>query len=190
MSASATSPKRMGPAERRTQLLAAARTVLARDGLARFSMEAVSREAGVAATLPRHYFASRDGLLAATAIEVIGDITRTLVIADPDTGLAERLRAYIAKLAEEPWAHSVWLGAARIHPDLDRVVQRTHRRMAELSYGRRWRDMSAPEQLAAAGWIGFADAAVARWIEGGGRDQRELLDALLDGARRLGVSGL
>jgi AcrR family transcriptional regulator len=180
----------MDPARRRAHLLDAARVVLARDGLERFSLEAVAREAGVAATLPRHYFTSRDGLLIATAIEVIQDITSVLTVGDPALGLADRLRAYVDKLADNPWAHTVWLGAAHLHPELETAVNRIHRRLAEISFGRRWQDMSKAERLAASGWIGYANGAIAQWIEQGATDRQALLDALLDAARRLGVMGL
>jgi AcrR family transcriptional regulator len=180
----------MNPERRRGQLLEAARVVLSRDGLERFSLEAVAREAGVAATLPRHYFQSRDGLLVATAIEVIEELTNELTVSDPDRPLADRLRAYVDLLAENPWAHLVWMRAPNLHPELDEVVRRIHRRLVEISFGRRWETLDGYERIVASGWIGYANAAVSQWIEQGADDRELLLMALLEGARRHEVNGL
>jgi AcrR family transcriptional regulator len=180
----------MPPAERKRQILDAARVVLSRDGLERFSLEAVARQAGVAATLPRHYFESRDGLLIATAIEVITELTNVLTVADPSRPLPFRLRAYIDMLAENPWAHLVWMRAPNLHPELDEVVQRIHRRLVEISFGRRWEALDDYERIVASGWIGYANAAVSQWIEQGADDEELLLRALLEGARRHDVNGL
>jgi AcrR family transcriptional regulator len=190
MASSPTPTKRMEPAQRRGQILEVARVVLSRDGLDRFSLEAVAREAGVAATLPRHYFESRDGLLIATAIEVIEELTNELTVSDPERPLADRLRAYVDLLAENPWAHLVWMRAPNLHPELDEVVRRIHRRLVEISFGRRWDALSDYERIVASGWIGYANASVSQWIEQGAEDKEVLLRALLEGARRHEVNGL
>jgi AcrR family transcriptional regulator len=180
----------MDPALRRRQILEAARVVLSRDGLDHFSLEAVAREAGVAATLPRHYFESRDGLLTAIAIEVIEELTNELTVSDPERPLIDRLRAYVDMLADNPWAHLVWMRAPSLHPELDEVVHRIHRRLVEISFGRRWDALSDYEKLLASGWIGYANSAVSQWIEQGAEDKEVLLRALLEGARRHDVNGL
>src|SRR6476660_168878 len=81
---------RMKASERRAQILLAARDVLARDGLDRFSLEEVARQSGVAATLPRHYFGGRDGLLGATVAEVIDDLATSLTSPDPNITAHQR----------------------------------------------------------------------------------------------------
>ena len=68
---------------RKAQILHAAQRVRARDGTDRFSLEQVAREAGVALRLPRHYFQSSDGLLAAALIDAAHEITDVLIAPAP-----------------------------------------------------------------------------------------------------------
>ena len=104
--------------------------------------------------------------------------------------LVDRWRAYIANLAENRWGHELWLRSAYVHPDADKVVQAIRRRLIEGSFQRRWDDMTPREQLAFSGWVGYVEAAAAAWIKQGAQDQQLLLDAMRDGAKRLGVRGL
>jgi AcrR family transcriptional regulator len=181
---------RMAPDARRAQILQAARRVLVRDGIDRFSLEQVAREADVALTLPRHYFQSTDGLLAAALIDAIYEITDVLTAPAPNSSLEDRWRAYIANLANDKWGHELWLRSAYIDHDVNTVVQDIRRRMIEGSFQRHWDDMTPREQLAYSGWVGYVEAAVAEWIKQGAQDQQLLLDVMLDGAKRLGVRGL
>ena len=164
--------------------------VLARDGIDRFSLEQVAREAGVALILPRHYYKSRDGLLAAALIDAVYETTEVLVARDRALTLEDRWRAYIGHLADNAWGHEVWLRSEFVHPDVDEVVRDIRRRTIEGSFQRRWDDMTPHEQLAFSGWVGYVEAAVAEWIKQGAQDQELLLEVMLDGAKRLGVSGL
>ena len=187
MPATERAARRLPPEERSAQILAAARRVLTRDGVARFSLEAVAREAGVAATLPRHYFESRDGLLAATLLDVLQEFTEMLTAPGPD--LPDRLRAYVAHLSENAWGHALWVGSAHLGPEVDEAFKAVRRRMIAGSYQCRWEDMTPLEQLTAAGFIGYFNDVVTAWLEQGGDDQELVVSALLDGARRLGVKG-
>jgi AcrR family transcriptional regulator len=179
--------RRLPPEERSAQILAAARRVLTRDGITRFSLEAVAREAGVAATLPRHYFESRDGLLAAALLDVLQEFTEMLTVPGPD--LPDRLRAYIAHLAQNAWGHALWVNSANLSPDVDEAFSAVRRQMIEGAYRRRWEDMTPLEQLTASGFIGYFNDVVTAWLEQGADDQELVVSALLDGARRLGVKG-
>lgn len=181
--------KRMAWDQRKAMILRTARSVLERDGIERFSLEQVAREAGVAATLPRHYFFSRDGLLVAALIDLLHEITDVLLVADPALTLEERLRAYIEQLARNPWSHSIWLASARVHPEVDEHSRQTRRRLIEASFRRPWDDLAPDERVAMSGWIGYVDGAVMQWIEEGAEDQQMLLTVLLDGAKRHGVVG-
>jgi AcrR family transcriptional regulator len=181
--------KRMSADQRRAHILRAARAVLARDGVDRFSLEEVAREAGVAATLPRHYFESRDRLLAAAMNELTLEVVEPLVRPDPALTLAERFRIYVRQINEVRWGHSIWIRAASVDPDVGAAAGDLRRRMVSLSFGRPWEELSPAEQLRGAGWTGYFTAAVAEWIEQQSDDQEVLIDALLDGARRFGVRG-
>jgi len=78
---------------RRTQLVHAARTVLARDGVARTSLRAVAAEAGVPLGTMQYVFPSKDQLLRAVIEDVgreIADVLR--VTAELDDGLEHAIR--------------------------------------------------------------------------------------------------
>ena len=181
--------KRLPADQRRAQILEAATRVLARDGLDRFSLEGVAREAGVAATLPRHYFDSRDRLLAAVVNELTPQVVEPLLRRDPALTLEDRYRLYIRLVGQTRWAHGLWHRAETVHPDLEATARRLRRLLISLSFGRSWKDLSTDEKLRGAGWIGFFSAAVSEWIAQGLKDEDMLLEVLLDGARRFGVGG-
>ena len=86
--------------ERREQILDAALTVLARDGISGVSMRAVSREAGLSLGLANYHFADKQGLIVA-ALERIADADAALVRANPDDEPADALRRALRLVAAE-----------------------------------------------------------------------------------------
>jgi AcrR family transcriptional regulator len=181
--------RRLPPDERRAQILEAATRVLARDGIARFSLEGAAREAGIAPTLPRHYFESRDQLLAAVVNQITPQVVEPLLRPDPSLSLEDRYRAYIERVRELPWAHGLWQRAEAVHPDLDEAAGKLRRLFVAASYATPWKDLSSEQQYEGVGWIGFFTMAVTEWLEQGGEDEEALLAVLLDAARRFGVRG-
>ncbi len=181
--------KRLPPDQRRALILEAATRVLARDGIAGFSLEGTAREAGIAPTLPRHYFESRDQLLAAVVNQITPRVVEPLLRPDPGLSLAERYREYIRLVREIPWAHGLWERAEAVHPDLGRAAAKLRRVFVSASFGSRWEELPPEKQLEGAGWIGFFSAAVTEWLKQGGRDEGALLEVLLAAARRFGVRG-
>ena len=186
---SETTMRRLPADQRRAHILEAAQRVLARDGIDRFSLEGVAREAGVALTLPRHYFDSRDRLLAAVVNELTPRVVEPLLRPDPDLSLEDRYRLYIHVVGENRWAHGLWHRAEAVHPDLEATARKLRRLLISLSFGRRWEELSTEEQLRGAGWIGFFSSAVTEWMAQDVDDEDVLLEVLLDGARRFGVEG-
>lgn len=184
-----TEPKRLPADRRRAQILEAAVRVIARDGVERFSLEEVAREAGVAATLPRHYFKSRNGLLGATVSELTPRIVEPFLRRDRSLTLEDRYRLYVGQVAEFHWAHGLWEQAEAVDPDLEKEVVKLRRTLVAASFGRSWKQLSATEQLRGAGWIGFVSAAVTEWIRQGRRDENIIVQVLLDGARRFELPG-
>lgn len=186
----AVSARRLPPDARRDQILRAARVTVAEHGLNAFSLEDVAREAGVAASLPRHYFRNRDGLLLAVATQVIEEVVAVLGAPRGGATLTERLGAYFAILARDPWVHGVWMQASEHSAELGALVRATRRRLAELSFDVEWDDVDAARQLALLGWAGYFEAVVSGWIEQGAGDLAPAVEALTDAARRLGVTGV
>jgi AcrR family transcriptional regulator len=184
-----TPKKRLPPDQRRAQILDAATRVLAREGIARFSLEGAAREAGIAPTLPRHYFESRDQLLAAVVNEITPQVVEPLLRPDPAMSLEDRYREYIERVRKLPWAHGLWQRAEAVHPDLETAAEKLRRLFVALSYGTPWKELSPEQQFEGVGWIGFFTMAVTEWLEQGGEDEQVLLTVLLDAARRFGVRG-
>ena len=85
------------------QILAAARTVLQRDGVARLSTRAVATEAGVNLSLIHYYFRSREGLLLALFERMDADLLSRQrgMYARTDTTLAEKWSEAIAFYRED-----------------------------------------------------------------------------------------
>ena len=80
------------------QILAAARTILHRDGVAHLSTRAVAAEAGVNLSLIHYYFRSREGLLLALLERMDADLVarQRSMYARQDITLAEKWGEAIA----------------------------------------------------------------------------------------------
>lgn len=94
--------------DRRSLILDAVLTVLARDGIAGVSMRAVAREAGVALGLVHYYFDDKPGLIAAALRRVE---EQDLLIVEPDRALPpeRRLRAALRRVADPDFLTTEYL---------------------------------------------------------------------------------
>lgn len=119
---------RLDPAERREQILAATLRLVARDGFAGVTLRDVAAEVGVVHGLIRHYFATREQLVAAAFDAAV----RAEAVQDEE--LAEQLEP-VAALADwlttTPREHYlVWIDAwseAPRNPELHAALTRHHR---------------------------------------------------------------
>lgn len=177
--------KRLSPEQRKTEILLAARRLLGRQGLTGFSLEAVAREAGVAASLPRHYFGGHVDLLQAATAEVLEAVETALLTPDPAVSTEARLAAYLDVLTQHPWGHALWMRSAEFHPDTDAVVRQARRRMAEALSLRPWNKLSRQQQIHARGLIGFVEAVVTDWIERGMSDREVVIATMAQALRNL-----
>ncbi|GAA1060544.1 TetR/AcrR family transcriptional regulator [Agromyces bracchium] len=119
---------RLDPAERREQIIAATLRLVARDGFARVTLRDVAAEVGVVHGLIRHYFATREQLVAAAFDAAV------LEEAKEDEELATRLEPIPALadwLSTTPRDHYfVWIDAwseAPRNPELHASLTRHHR---------------------------------------------------------------
>jgi len=172
-------PRRLHPDARKSEILRASLRLLARVGPSGFSLEAVAREAGVAASLPRHYFGGTYDLLKAATEDVLKEVEHVLL--SPGIGLtpADRFSSYLDILVRAPWGHEVWTRAPQLHPSLDAIVQKARRRMAESFYGRPWKLLSKEEKILGRGHVGYIEAIVSQWIEQGMRERKLYVDMLV-----------
>ena len=103
-------PRRLPPAQRRDQLVAAALTIAARDGHERLSFEAVAKQAGVTRNLVYHYFPGGRQELIEAAVHRVGELLSSEWITDPEIPLPERLASNLDRMmdhAAEP--SDAWL---------------------------------------------------------------------------------
>ncbi|WP_285261297.1 TetR/AcrR family transcriptional regulator [Halopseudomonas bauzanensis] len=178
-------PKRLSPEARRAQILKAASDLLAESGLNNFSLEAVARKAGVAATLPRYYFGATDELLRAATQDIVEEVERVLLAPEPDMPIRDRFARYLATLKEAPWGHDVWMRASDLHTDLENIVQTARQHMVEGMYGKAWNELDPLERYEGCGRIGYIEAVVAHWIEHGMKDTAMVVDILTRSSRSL-----
>lgn len=86
MPSTSTEPRQQRSRETHQALLAAALTVLTREGLQGTSVSAVAAEAGVSRGAAQHHFPTRDTLIEATVAKFYADATRQLRSAVADLG--------------------------------------------------------------------------------------------------------
>lgn len=175
--------KRLDPYARKAHILGAAERLLARKGLGGFSLEAVAREARVAASLPRHYFGSSRGLLKAATQDVLRQVEAVFFGRDAELTLAQRFTRYLDILRRNPWGHAVWMRSAELHPGLEALVRKARQRMAQMMYQHPWSDLSKREQLEARGRIGYIEAVVMDWIARGMKDDALVAGILVEAVR-------
>lgn len=177
--------KRLSPDARKAQILKAARRVLSRSGLNGFSLEAVAREVGVAATLPRYYFRSTDDLLREATQDIMDEVEKVLLGDGSKDPMRNRFSCYLQILKDAPWGHEVWVRASELHVELDLLVQTSRRHMVESMYGRPWSELEITEQLDGRGRIGYIEAVVSQWIEQGMGNTELVVDILVSAAHLL-----
>jgi AcrR family transcriptional regulator len=193
-----TTPSRRSPAalaqarvDRRAELLAAAVTVIRRDGPSA-SMEAIAKQAGITKPILYRHFDNRDGLVAALA-EQFGQRLTDLVNAGldlrlmpapptPRTLLHHTIDTYIAFIEADPGLYTFLTErAARTAASVgatDRVAQSVARALGE---GLR---SVGYDTLAAEPWsygiIGLVHLAGERWVRRPSIPRAQLVDYLTD----------
>jgi AcrR family transcriptional regulator len=133
-------PRTVDPVERRSRVAAAARAVIARDGLDGASVRRVAAEAGSSTTVVTHYFEDKQALLVAAVQDAYGAVAaRMIARLEESVGGLAAVRAVLLEAlpldAERQVEARLWMAfwsAAAVHPDL-RAVQRA-------GY-RQWRDL-------------------------------------------------
>jgi AcrR family transcriptional regulator len=90
-------PKVVDHTERRRELAEAVWRVIARDGVAEVSIRTVAAESGWSSGALRHYFATRDELLAFASELVIARATERIRRLDPPGTLREQIGAVLAQ---------------------------------------------------------------------------------------------
>jgi len=90
-------PKVVDHTERRRELAEAVWRVIARDGVAGVSIRGVATESGWSSGALRHYFATRDELLAFACQQVTARVTERIRALDPPGTLRQQVGAVLAE---------------------------------------------------------------------------------------------
>ncbi len=153
---------------RRRQIIAATKTCIHREGMARTSASRIAREAGIAPGLIAHYFDDKDDLLLETFRsiyrELTSDVRRRLGLASsPEERMLALLEAQISPATLRPEALTAWLAiysTKREFPLLERIERAYEGRLMN----------NLRHELRAVG-LGISEA----------RDTAEELSILIDG---------
>lgn len=184
----ATRRVRLPPAERRAQLVALGREMLAERTLEELSIEEIADAAGVSRGLLFHYFSGK----AEFALEVAKASAAELIERtepSPDWDAEDALRfsvaAYVDYVAENPQSYvSLVRGAASGDDAVRAVHEATRTALADRTIGFVTRfgfELPATERLAVRGWIAFSEEVTVNWctLPDDARPSRdELLDLL------------
>lgn len=135
-------PRIVDPAERRARVAAAARTVIARDGLDATSVRRVAAEAGSSTTVVTHYFDDKQALLRAAVEDAYAAVATRMTrhLDRPSGGPAlDLLRAVLIETlpvdAEREAEARVWMAfwsAAATQPALRQVQSEGYRLWRQL----------------------------------------------------------
>jgi AcrR family transcriptional regulator len=159
---------RLGPQQRRAQLVAVGMTLLRSRPLSELALEDVAAAAGISRALPYHYFGSRSDFLAAVLAAAADEF---LQATDPCPGLPplERLRAGIEAYLD--WAGArpaeflaLTRSAAGADPVLRAICERTREALTDRLVQGVCADPAQPLlRLAVAGWAAMTEEMVAAW---------------------------
>lgn len=167
--------RRLDVAERRAEIISAARELFATAPYEQVSTADISRASGGSQALVFHYFGTKAGLYAAVvqqALDELAQAQREAAAALPDgVPVRDRVRAmletHLDQLASQPRAGVSGL-AGGVEPEAAVAVRDAAREqqvatLAELLGVHGW----ARHDYALAGFVGFVDHACLRWAGGG-----------------------
>lgn len=181
--------RRLDPAERRQQILDAARTLFAERPFSAVTTADVAEAAGVARSLVHHYFGGIRELFLAVAAQG-GAALADVRTAGPETPLDERVAHNIAASLDtiaanrETWLAVVGHGSAPGDEGINGIVEATIRLGVEraLTVNADLVRDTAVARLAFRAFQAFSTAAIREWLTGD--TTRQELEALLSTALR------
>jgi AcrR family transcriptional regulator len=174
---------RLPPAERRAQVLEAARIVFARDGFAGASTAAVAREAGVTRGLVHHYFGSRRELFLGVLEELAARLPAAIRTDLEGLPLEEVVRlngnALLDAVERDRGAWVALLGAAGSEPAVEAILDRARDQAIDKMLVNQGAAVGESEELRLVlrVYLGAAEATLAEWTmhERATRAQAEVL---------------
>ncbi|MGC2939417.1 MAG: TetR/AcrR family transcriptional regulator [Brevibacterium sp.] len=119
----------------RRTLLAETASAIADDGVAKLSMRALAKRAGVSNAAPTYHFGDKSGLLTALAAEGFDLLAEAMAGVDDDGGLIDRGVAYVEFALARPSHFTVMFQPRLLHDDDAELVAARQRAWAALSVG-------------------------------------------------------
>ncbi|GAA0939786.1 TetR/AcrR family transcriptional regulator [Actinocorallia libanotica] len=172
---------RMPPADRRIQILEAARRRLETTPLDDMSVESVAREAGVSPGLLFHYFGSQRGfrqaVLEAAAAELLAHVRP-----DPALSPAEQLHTaittFVTYVARYPSLYRAVtrLGSGAGVSSLHRSSRSTLAGWLSAALGTAGAPATPAVTLAIAGWLAYGEEIVLSWLDDPSMEQEALVE--------------
>jgi AcrR family transcriptional regulator len=163
---------RLRPAERRTQILEAARRLLEADPHQELSVELVAAAAGVSPALLFHYFGSKKkfqyAVIEAAAEEVMLRTAPDLSL-PPDEQLRSGIRAFVRAVLEAPQLYRATLlmsaagdpAVRALHSELRQVFNR----WVIAAVAQQGIETTPTVELACRGWQGYVEQTLLAWID-------------------------
>lgn len=180
MAGKGTPRTRLSQAERRGQIIEAARRLFSRQPARTVSIEAVAREAGVTAGLVHHYFGSKGDLYVAVVREMFRGappVPEHVAGATPEERLAESIDRWLDMVSEnrETWLAALGAEGLGADPEVEAIFERVRESAVDnivevLGLGSA---RKAPPELRAVlrAYGGLAEAASREWLQRGRLDR-------------------
>jgi AcrR family transcriptional regulator len=187
---STSAARRLGPDERRAQLVATALDLLKSRPFDEISPDDVARAAGVSKALVFHYFASKRDLQVAALRAAAGELLERLEVgADlpPDRRLGAGLDAYVRYIEQHPENYVAISRSAGTDPQLRAVFEETRSAVVQLILDAIGLPDAPPGlRLITRGWVAMVEETVLYWLG----TQHVPREQLLDFLRRAAVTML
>jgi AcrR family transcriptional regulator len=171
---------RLGPDERRTQLLKFGQEFFAHHGFDSVSMSALADRAGVSKGLLYHYFGDRRGFFLATVSYTMDSILQHLEWPRDDE--QDPLKVMLLNLTDyflqtrHFYIMSMQMGDPEVRAEIDRVKDAI---IVNVGRDRGLSDLSPLGDIALRGWMAFTESAITEWLTEQAISQTMLIDFLL-----------
>jgi len=166
------SSARLRPAERRAQILGAARRVLLADPHRELTVELAAAEAGVSPALLFHYFGSKKRFQYAVIEEAAAEVmlrTAPDPSLPPDERLRSGIRAFVRAVLEAPQLYrATLLMSAAGDPDvraLHSEIRQVFSQWVVSAVAERGIRITPVVELACHGWQGYVEQTLLTWID-------------------------
>jgi AcrR family transcriptional regulator len=172
--------RRLGPGERRIQLLKFGQKFFAHNGFDSESMSVIAKKAGVSKGLLYHYFGDRRGFFLATISYTMDSILQHLELPRDDEKAP--LKVMLLNLTDYflETQHFYIMSMQIRDPEVQAEINRVKDAIVESIQRDKGRSTLSPlGVIALRGWMGFFEAAITEWLTEQSIAQAMLIDLLV-----------